>query len=64
MKKVILQLFLNKHKIVAEIEKLQSVKDFPSREEESRHRAIIDAKHKEWDKYEHMIDLFFEGIGM
>lgn len=61
MRKVVLQLFLNKHKIVKEIEELQSV---DSDKSERGHRALIDAKHEEWDRTEHLIDLFFESINM
>lgn len=58
MRNVILQLFLDKYKVRNEIEELQNspnpVKNY----------ELIEAKHKEWDRIEHLIDLFFKGISM
>lgn len=59
MRDVILQLFLNKQQIVKELTDLQS---FEKRSEEIE--ALIKSKHDEWDKYEHLIDLFFKSVGM
>jgi len=58
MRNLILQLFLNKHQLIKEIGVLQSM---PS---EKWDHALIKAKHEEWDKYEHMIDIFFLSIGL
>lgn len=58
MKKIALQLFLNKFKVRQEIEELQSK---PS---EQWNRELIDAKHAEWDRIEKLIELFFEGVGL
>jgi len=58
MRNLILQLFLNKQQVVKEIEQLQS-------EPQSEwNDSMIKAKHAEWDKYEHMIDLFFLSINL
>jgi len=59
MREVILQLFLNKQQIVKEITELQS---FEKRTEQIE--VLIKSKHDEWDKYEHLIDLFFKSVGM
>lgn len=61
MRNVILQLFLDKYKVRNEIEELQSQ---PLQVGEERNHKLIEAKHKEWDRIEHLIDLFFQGIGM
>lgn len=47
---------LNERHVIQEIEKLQSQTEV--------NRELLDAKHLEWDRYKHMIDLFFEAIGM
>lgn len=61
MKNVILQLFLDKYKVRNEIEELQNSPIAPN---EVKNNELIEAKHKEWDRIEHLIDLFFKGIGM
>lgn len=58
MRKLVLQLFLNKQKVVKEIEELQS------QPQSEWNEPLIKSKHEEWDKYEHMIDLFFIAINM
>jgi hypothetical protein len=58
MKNLILQIFLNKYKIIQEIDELQS------KTHAEWNEPLIDAKHKEWDRYEHMIDLFFQSINL
>ena len=58
MRNLILQLFLNKYQVVNEIGELQS------KPHGEWNISLIEAKHKEWDKYEHMIDLFFKSINM
>lgn len=63
MKKLILQLFLNKQHVVAEITRMQAINNFDSDEAARIHRAELERLHTEWDRYEHMINLFFEGIG-
>lgn len=64
MRNVIDQLYINKFKVRREIEGLQSIKDFDSPQSERVHRAVIDAKHEEWDRIEHMINLFFNSLGV
>jgi hypothetical protein len=59
MREIILQLFLNKQKIVQELTELQS---FEKRTEQIE--ALIQSKHDELDKYEHLIDLFFKSVGL
>ena len=58
MRNLILQLFLNKQHVVKEIEELQS------KPHSEWNYSLIDAKHKEWDRYEHMIDLFFQSVNL
>lgn len=58
MRNLILQLFLNKQHVVKEIEELQSK---PATE---WNHSLIESKHKEWDRYEHMIDLFFQSVNL
>lgn len=58
MRNLILQLFLNKQQVVKEIEELQS------KPQAEWNHSLIDAKHKEWDRYEHMIDLFFQSVNL
>lgn len=64
MRKVILQLMIDKFKVRAEIDHLQSIKAFPSEEASRINRALIDAKHEEWDRIEHNINLFFEAVNL
>ena len=58
MRNLILQLFVNKNKLVAEIEALQK------EPREKWNKELIDAKHAEWDRIEHTIDLFFLSVGL
>ena len=58
MRDVILQLFLNKQQVVSEISTLQTK---PTAEWDEK---LIKAKHEEWDRYEHLIDLFFKSVGI
>lgn len=58
MRNLILQLFLNKQHVVKEIEELQS------KPQNEWNHSLIDSKHKEWDRYEHMIDLFFQSVNL
>ena len=58
MRNLILQLFLNKQQVVKEIEELQS------QPQSEYNDMLIKAKHTEWDKYEHMIDLFFLSVNL
>lgn len=58
MRDLILQLFLNKQHVVKEIEELQS------KPQSEWNNSLIEAKHKEWDRYEHMIDLFFQSVNL
>ena len=58
MRNLILQLFLNKQHVVKEIEELQS------KPQSEWNHSLIDSKHKEWDRYEHMIDLFFQSVNL
>jgi len=58
MRNLILQLLLNKQQVVKEIEELQS------KPQSEWNQSLIDAKHKEWDRYEDMIDLFFLSINL
>ena len=58
MRNLILQLFLNKQQAVNEIEQLQSLP------QSDWNYPLIETKHKEWDRYEHMIDLFFKSINL
>lgn len=58
MKRLILQLFLNKHNVAKELQELQS------KNHKDWNTELIDAKHAELDKYNHMIDLFFESINL
>lgn len=58
MRNLILQLFLNKQKVVDEIAVLQA------QPHEEWNSELIDAKHEEMDRYEHMIDLFFVSVNL
>ena len=58
MKRMILQLFVNKSLVAKEIEKLQKGPHTGWNEE------LINAKHEELDRINHMVDLFFDHIGM
>lgn len=58
MRNLILQLFLCKQHVVKEIEELQS------KPQSEWNQSLIDSKHKEWDRYEAMINLFFESINL
>lgn len=58
MRNLILQLFLNKQHVVKEIEELQS------KPYSERNPSLIQSKHEEWDRYEHMIDLFFQSVNL
>jgi hypothetical protein len=53
-----MQIFLYERQSIEEISKLQSLPD------KDWDNKLIDEKHKEHDKYTHMINLFFESIGM
>ena len=61
MRDIIHQLFINKFKVMKEIEDLQSQVDFP--DGEKRNHELIDALHRDWDKTEHLIDLCFKSLG-
>jgi len=56
MRKLILQLFLNEYQVKAKIAELQAK---PQVEWDEK---VIDVLHKEWDRYTHMINLFFEAV--
>ena len=58
MRRVILQLFLNKQHVLREIEEIQSKQD------SEWDNILLKSKHEEWDRYEHLIDLFFNSIGL
>lgn len=63
MRKIIEQLYVNKFLVRAEIEKLQNLysvtleKHFPDDDFEK----LKSAKYDEFDRINHLIDLFFEG---
>jgi len=61
MRDIIHQLFINKFKVMGEIEVLQSQVDFP--QGEKRNEELISALHKDWDRIEHLLDLCFKSLG-
>lgn len=56
MRELISQLFVDKAKIIREIEQLQK--------QPLENKEILDFKHNEWNRIEHLIDLFFLSINM
>lgn len=54
MRELISQLFVDKAKIIREIEQLQK--------QSLENKEILDFKHNEWNRIEHLIDLFFLSI--
>lgn len=58
MRKIALQLFLNKFIVRQQIEDIQST---PKSEWNT---AELDALHAEWDRIEHLIELFFESVNL
>ena len=58
MKKIALQLFLNKFTVRQQIEEIQSKPDT------EWDKTKLDALHAEWDRTEHLIELFFESVGL
>lgn len=58
MRNIILQLFLDRYKVRTEIEQLQL------KSKEDWNKELVDAKHAEWDRIEHLIDIFFKSVGM
>ena len=58
MRKVLIQLFEYKYTIRTQIEEIQK------QESVNINRQQLEELHKEWDRLEHLIDLFLEGVGV